>query len=309
MSNKLPKVIGHRGAKSVAPENTLASIRAAKALGCTWVEVDVMLTKDKEPVIHHDNTLDRCTNGSGNLWEYTLEEIERLDAGSHFSPQDAGERVPRLSALIECCRELSLGLNLEVKHVTAKSPDTPTPEEKAMEEELAHVVCDKVEAMNVQPGELVFSSFSRPAIAVLRKRLPQFNCAFLVEEIPDDWEEFVTEHQCVSLNFWWKHPTNTPEVIQACTRKILCYSYTVNDGDEANRLISLGVSGVFSDCPHTVASSLVSLGVVDVLTDSSDSLAISCRTPGVDLGLYAINFDAGVYPSNVIELPHGLAQA
>ena len=51
---ELPRVIGHRGAKAVAPENTLASIRAAKACGCTWVEVDVMLTQDKVPVIHHD---------------------------------------------------------------------------------------------------------------------------------------------------------------------------------------------------------------------------------------------------------------
>jgi hypothetical protein len=54
IEHQLPRVIGHRGAKTVAPENTLASILAAKACGCTWVEVDVMLTKDKVPVIHHD---------------------------------------------------------------------------------------------------------------------------------------------------------------------------------------------------------------------------------------------------------------
>jgi hypothetical protein len=61
MVQQLPRVIGHRGAKAVAPENTLASIRAAKACGCSWVEVDVMLTKDKVPVIHHDvSTLCVC---------------------------------------------------------------------------------------------------------------------------------------------------------------------------------------------------------------------------------------------------------
>ena len=57
-----------------------------------------------------------------------------------------------------------------------------------MEEELANVVCDTIEKLNVQPSDLVFSSFSRPAIAVLRRRLPHFRCAFLVEAIPDDWE-------------------------------------------------------------------------------------------------------------------------
>lgn len=252
----LPHIIGHRGAKSVAPENTLASIRAAKQMGCTWVEVDVMLTKDKVPVIHHDNTLDRCTNGKGNLWEYTLEEIEMLDAGSFFSEEFAGERIPRLTALLECCRENSLGLNLEVKHLTARSPDVPTPEEQAMEEELAEVVCDTIEKCNVQPSELVFSSFSRPAIAVLRRRLPHFRCAFLVEDIPEDWEDFMTKHQCVSLNFWARGPANTPDRIQECTRKALCYSYTVNDGDLASQLLAWGVSGVFSDCPHIVAPHL-----------------------------------------------------
>ena len=79
--DSLPAVIGHRGAKGSAPENTMASIRAAKALDCKWVEVDVMLTKDKVPVIHHDNTLDRCTNGSGNLWEYSLKDVEKLGMG------------------------------------------------------------------------------------------------------------------------------------------------------------------------------------------------------------------------------------
>lgn len=256
MASALPSVIGHRGAKAVAPENTLASIRAAQALGCTWVEVDVMLTKDLVPVIHHDNTLDRCTDGKGNLWDYNIDELERLDAGSHFASEYAGERIPRLTALLQCCRDLNLGLNLEVKHVTERSPDVPTASEQAMEETLAHVVCDTIETFGVRPCELVFSSFSRPAIAILRSRLPQFQCAFLVEKIPDDWFAFMTRHNCVSLNFGWNEEENTRERIQECARNVLCYSYTVNDGAVARQLLSWGVSGVFSDCPHLVEAAL-----------------------------------------------------
>mmetsp|Transcript_75181 Transcript_75181/g.122194 ORF Transcript_75181/g.122194 Transcript_75181/m.122194 type:complete len:287 (-) Transcript_75181:108-968(-) len=252
----LPSVIGHRGAKSIAPENTLASIRSAKAVGCSWVEVDVMLTKDKVPVIHHDNKLDRCTNGKGNLWDYTCEEIEQLDAGSHFSPEFANERIPRLTALLRCCRDLSLGLNLEVKHVTEHSADIPTAIEQQMEEEIANVVCDTIEQFQVDPSELVFSSFSRPAIAVLRRRLPQFGCAFLVETIPDDWEDFMALHKCASLNFWWKG--NARQRIEECTSKVLCYSYTVNEAYVAQELLSAGVQGVFSDCPHIVSQALLS---------------------------------------------------
>ena len=61
----LPKVIGHRGAKAYAPENTLASIHAAADLGIEWVEVDVKLTKDLVPIIFHDEEMNSCTNGSG----------------------------------------------------------------------------------------------------------------------------------------------------------------------------------------------------------------------------------------------------
>ena len=252
----LPKVIGHRGAKASAPENTLLSMRAAAAQGCTWIECDVMLTKDKVPVIHHDNTLDRCTDGSGNLWDYTLKEIEQLDAGSHFSADTAGERIPRLVALIECCQDLGLGINLEVKHVTDDCKNTPNANEQEMEEELAHVVCDTIESCHVDPAKLVFSSFSRPAIAVLHRRLPHFNCAFLCEDIPADWESFMKSHNCVSLNFDWRSPTASRELIQECTSKFLCYSYTVNDGEVAHRLISWGVSGVFSDCPAAILATL-----------------------------------------------------
>jgi len=206
------------------------------------------------PVIHHDNTLDRCTNGKGNLWEYTIEEVEALDAGTHFNVSFAGERIPRLDALLECCRDLPLGLNLEVKHITVNAEHEPTPAEAEMEEELANVVCDTIERCNVTPDELVFSSFSRVCIAVLRRRLPHFRCAFLVEHIPADWAEFVEQHSCVSLNF--NHAMASREQILECKERIPLFSYTVNDPDRAVELLSWGVSGVFTDFPHVVESAI-----------------------------------------------------
>ncbi|EKX39689.1 hypothetical protein GUITHDRAFT_154344, partial [Guillardia theta CCMP2712] len=137
----LPNIIGHRGAKSVAPENTLASIRAAKRLGCTFVEVDVMLSNDKVACIHHDNTLDRCTNGRGFLWDQNIDALRSLDAGSWFDKEFAGEKLPLLSEVIQTCRDLNLGLNLEIKHATDKATDVPTPEEREREIELAEKVC------------------------------------------------------------------------------------------------------------------------------------------------------------------------
>ena len=117
----LPSVIGHRGAKAISPENTIAGIRTAKAWGTTCVEVDVMLTLDGIPVIHHDNTLDRCTSGTGSLSAQTWEQLQELDAGSHFGADFEGERIPTLTALVHECKQLGLALMVEIKHSNDKA--------------------------------------------------------------------------------------------------------------------------------------------------------------------------------------------
>jgi len=144
-------------------------------------------------------------------------------------------------------------------------------------------VCDTVEELAVQPSHLVFSSFSRPVVAVLRRRLPHFDCAFLVEGIPNDWEEFMAAHQCMSLNFGWPHPANTPAKIQECASKTPCYCYTINDGEVARKLLSLGVRGVFSDCPHLVMQALARYALEtsnNTAPGLGDTVAEGCREGG-----------------------------
>ena len=81
----LPKLIGHRGAKDLAPENTIFSIENAIKHQLKWIEVDVKITKDNIPFLLHDDLLDRTTSGKGFPYEYTYSEIARLDAGSWFN--------------------------------------------------------------------------------------------------------------------------------------------------------------------------------------------------------------------------------
>jgi glycerophosphoryl diester phosphodiesterase len=100
--------IGHRGASAYAPENTLAAIRKAAALGADMVELDVQASADGVPLIIHDAELSRTTNGCGSVYDHRLEALKRLDAG-------AGETIPTLDEAIACCREIGLGLYLEVK--------------------------------------------------------------------------------------------------------------------------------------------------------------------------------------------------
>jgi glycerophosphoryl diester phosphodiesterase len=98
-------VIAHRAGKALAPENTLAAIRNAIQLGVDYVELDIRATRDGNLVIMHDRSVDRTTNGTGNVRDLTLEEIRRLDAGSKYSPKFTGEKVPTFDEVLELCHD------------------------------------------------------------------------------------------------------------------------------------------------------------------------------------------------------------
>lgn len=92
-------IIGHRGARALAPENTLAGFRLAAKYGHGF-ELDTMLCKTGELVVIHDYSLDRVTNGKGKVKDSSLADIKHLDAGSHFSPEYKGEQIPTLDEVL-----------------------------------------------------------------------------------------------------------------------------------------------------------------------------------------------------------------
>ena len=108
------RVVGHRGAADLAPENTFAGFDLALQIGATAIETDIQKTKDGKLVLFHDERLDRTTNGSGALRETTWEELQQLDAGSWFDKKYAGERVPLLQDFLEKYGKRTL-LELEIK--------------------------------------------------------------------------------------------------------------------------------------------------------------------------------------------------
>jgi len=111
-----PHRVAHRGYSAVAPENTLPALAAAVLAGATLVEFDVRTTADGVPVVIHDRTVDRTTDGSGHVAELTLDEISALDAGSWFSPAYAGTRIPLLHEVIDLLRpHAAVELLLEIK--------------------------------------------------------------------------------------------------------------------------------------------------------------------------------------------------
>lgn len=114
-TNGFVHTCGHRGHSAGAPENTRAALRANRLLGGTTAEIDTVLTRDGEIVVIHDLTLDRTTNGSGAVADFTLAELRSLDAGSWFSVDHTGEVVLTLGETIKVARQFGLGLEVEVK--------------------------------------------------------------------------------------------------------------------------------------------------------------------------------------------------
>lgn len=239
----LPRVIGHRGACGHAPENTLASIRKAAELGTTFIEIDVTLTADNIAVIQHDSDVDRCTNGSGPILLKTLAEIKKLDAGSWFTPEFAGERIPTLKeATIAIC-ELSLGLNLEIKPTNGWQ--IPTAEQVGRE------------LLDYWPADvpLLLSSFNIEALTAIGSLLPEVPRGYLSVAIPPDWEKRLKEAGCASLHCEKEYVTKEKvAAVRSAGYRFLVY--TVNDVDSAQQFLDWGIDAVITDFPDRLLKGL-----------------------------------------------------
>lgn len=236
----LPHIIGHRGAAALAPENTLAGLRAAARHGARMVEVDVKLTADDVPVLLHDDTVDRTTDGTGPAATMRLCNLRKLDAGRWFDPAFAGERVPTLAECLALAVELDLALNLEIKPCPGREVETA---ERALDEARRLWPADR-------PPPLI-SSFAVACLHVARDIVPDWPRGYLIWERPDDWAEIADAVDAATLNV--HHPFETPESLaayRATGRPVV--AYTVNDPARADALLAQGVAAIITDCPDRV---------------------------------------------------------
>lgn len=150
-----PLDIGHRGAPEAAPENTLAAFEAARQMGADGVELDVLLTADGVPVVCHNLTVDKTTNGTGCIRDLTVEQIKALDAGSWFHSRFAGERIPTLQEVLEWAgRDMDMLLNPEIQTGLLCAPALPIPLRRAWLHPLARPNALHPHHTMVTPGYL-----------------------------------------------------------------------------------------------------------------------------------------------------------
>ena len=246
--------IGHRGSGAMAPENTLASVRLAIRQGADYIENDIMRTKDGALVIMHDLSLARTTDveqvfpdrTSYQVADYTLAEVKRLDAGSWFGPQFAGERVPTLREWVEAIGPRA-GMLLEGKDPQAFP---------GIERDIDKAVRD-IPAFNraLRAGRVIMQSGDEGWLRAYHDLAPDVPVALLYYTRP-------TDDQLVAASTWLDavNPAlgNIDESVVDRTHALglKTYVWTVNHGADMNRGISWGVDGIITDYPSVLADIL-----------------------------------------------------
>lgn len=230
-------IIGHRGARGLAPENTLQSIELAAELGVRWVELDVMLTRDQVPILFHDAWLNKLSNGRGQIEKLDFNALGNIRV---LSPRKVkggrSQPLATLASALARIEELGLGLNLEIKPT---SPDKDLLTLHYAVQELKHF-----------PGlPLLISSFSMDVLAEAQRLLPQVPRGCLWERLPRNWLKKAKELEAASvhLSTSWLRPGHIEEV-RSQGREL--YIYTVNSKRYSEKLFSWGVTGIFTDYPE-----------------------------------------------------------
>ena len=224
-------VVAHRGASSLAPENTLSSVRKALELGADHCEIDVQLTKDGEVVLMHDSRLKRTAGQPGYLTDFTLDELRNFEAGSWYSPNFQGEPIPTLREVIRAVEKKML-LNIEIK---VSKEDT----------DIASKVVDIIHAEDIRKRCMV-TSFDRSTVEKIKELDPRITTGLIFgQKYPKDvfdgnWEVLSCNYRVVNAEF----------VARARESKKNIYVWTVDDKEEMLRLMELQVDGIITNRPQ-----------------------------------------------------------
>ena len=223
-----PRIVAHRGGGALAPENTLGAIRHGASMGFKGVEFDVMLAGDGTPVIIHDETVDRTTDGRGEVSKMSFSELSSFKIHQN-------ERIPKYEEAARLCLELGLWANVEIK--PAKGYERPTGE----------VVSRMTrELWRGAPLGPLLSSFSIEALEAAQATAPELPRGYLVDKIPSGWRETMKRLECVALHCNHKHLTEALAAeIHAAGYSILLW--TVNEPLDAQRLFSMGADCLVTD--------------------------------------------------------------
>jgi glycerophosphoryl diester phosphodiesterase len=231
-------IAGHRGDRANAPENTLAALEGALASDLTFVETDIQLSADGVPVLIHDETVNRTTNGTGAVASLTLAQLKALDAGSWYSAKFAGTTIPTLDEFLAVFANSKKKALLELKGIW-------TPAQ-------ARTVADAIYSHGVQ-NRVIFTSFIVESLRNLESVAPVFPRVIIARVLPKNPVAFVLEYGAIAVLTNPKSLEEHPHLIRAMHKAGLgVILYTLNSKGRWSEALSLGVDGIVTDKPSSL---------------------------------------------------------
>ncbi len=230
MENNKPLIIGHRGAMGHETENTIASIEKAMEMGVDMLEIDVFKIKSGEIVVFHDDTIERLTDGEGEIEVYTLAELKALTV-------EGGHKIPTLQEILDVMGGKTQ-LNIELK-----GTNTATDVNKMMEAE--------VKAGNWKLDDFIISSFEWDELRTMRKANSNVRIAILIGKDPLDALAVGKELNAEAINPSFKSLTAENNLkIKEAGFKI--YPWTVNEPQDILQMKRFGVDGIITNYPERI---------------------------------------------------------
>ncbi len=246
-------IVGHRGAAGLAPENTLPSFKKALEYDVDFIELDVRATKDRVLVVIHDKKLDRTTNGSGFVNEKTFEEIRKLDAGSWFSKEFAGIKIPTLKEVLEFLKSKSPHIIIEIK-------------DAGIEKEVMKIV-KETDVLD----KIVIASFDLGILLNIRK---------LNREIPllaisnHHSQAFVKAILKIGVRMYaLRKDAITEKIVKYCHLKgILVNAWVINSVKDVIRMLKMNVDIISTDFPNIICEfrRIFSQKITDILESAEE---------------------------------------
>jgi len=229
--------IAHRGFSGEYPENTMVAFRKAIEAGCDGIETDLHMTKDGVIVICHDETIDRTTNGTGFICDYTYNELCEFDAGIKFSREFEGEKIPNIDEFLDYVMDKNLLINLELKNDMI--PYT----------ELEKKVIDKVYEFGVEKN-VILSSFNHYSMIRVKEYDKNIKTGLLYTAILYKAHEYIKTVGADALHPFFSSVMNKKIVTDIKKNGIMINAYTVNEKEYMERLIELGIDGIITSYPN-----------------------------------------------------------
>lgn len=232
-------IASHRGGAATAPENTLPAVHAALDGGFDYVEVDVALTADRHPVLMHDQTVDRTTDGHGRVADLTLDQVRSLDAGAWFAPEFAGTTVPTLTEFLDVLAGSRARAIVELKG--------------QWDAETVRRAIEEIAARDLE-RRVALASFDARTLALTRAESDVVSRLLILKHVPADVVSAVAEARARGVIVSRKAVLARPDIVDelhAAGARIVVY--TLNRDAHWDAVTALGVDGIVTDDPHTLS--------------------------------------------------------